>query len=375
MRRVITLVILAPLTALLMACGEEAAPPQAPPPAVQTVTIAPEQVATVFEYVARTRAQEDAQIRARISGTIIERNFEEGQAVNEGDLLFRIDPRPYQAALNSAQATLARAESAAQVAERNLERGLQLVDSGFISKAEMDQLEGERDSTRAALEEARAVVQKAEIDLGFTEIQAPFSGTAGRSELSIGDLVNPTSDALVTLVQLDPMLVDFDVTEQALADAFKVNQERQARGEPPVRYTPELKLPNGEIFPEEGTINYADNRVNPGTGTVTVTAGFPNPRGILLPGQFVRVELQRGDPTPGLLVPQPAVLTDMQGQYVFVVDDSDTVVRKNVSLGQRDGTRLVVESGLEEGDRVIVYGIQKVRVGMQVTATDIEAQP
>ncbi len=375
MRRAIVFPILAATAIVLSACSEEPAAPQAPPPAVQTVTLSSEQVATVFEYVARTRAKEDAQIRARISGTIIERNFEEGQAVAEDDLLFRIDPRPYQATLDSARATLSRTEAAMNVAERNLERGRQLVDDGYISQAEIDQLEGERDSARAAHEEARAALQQAEIDLGFTEVRAPFAGTAGRSELSIGDLVDPGAGALVTVVQLDPMLVDFDVTEQALADAFRENQEREARGEPPVQYTPQMKMPNGDLYPHEGVISYADNRVNPGTGTVTVTARFPNPQGILLPGQFVRIEIQRGQPKPGLLVPQPAVLEDMQGRYVFIVGDDGMVERRNVTLGQRDGTRLVVNEGLSEGDRVIVHGVQKVRQGMPVTASDIDAQP
>lgn len=375
MRHVHPLLFLAMTAITLAGCGEAPAPQQAPPPAVQTVTLSNEPVATVFEYVARTRAKEDAQIRARISGTIIERNFEEGQAVAEGDLLFRIDPRPYQATLDSARATLSRTEASAKVAQNNLERGRQLVDNGYISQAEIDQLEGERDSTRAAHEEAKAALQQAEINMDFTEVRAPFAGTAGRSELSIGDLVDPSASALVTLVQLDPMLVDFDVTEQTLAEAFRENQERQSRGEPPIHYSPELLLPNGESYPQDGVISYADNRVNPGTGTITVTARFPNPKGILLPGQFVRIEIQRGDPAPGLMVPQPAILEDMQGQYVFVVDDNNEVHRRNVRLGQRDGTRLVVESGLSEGDRVIVYGVQKVREGMTVTASETDPQP
>ena len=133
----------------------------------------------MFEFVARTRAREDAQIRARITGTILERNFEEGQVVQKGDLLFRIDPRPYESAVNSARARLAQAEAAVQVAERNYARGLQLVDDGFISKAEMDQLLGERDSSRAALADAEAALEKARIDLEFTEVKAPFTGTTG----------------------------------------------------------------------------------------------------------------------------------------------------------------------------------------------------
>jgi membrane fusion protein (multidrug efflux system) len=329
-------------------------------------------VATVFEFVARTRAKEDAQLRARITGTIMERNFEEGQVVQEGDLLFRIDPRPYESAVNSAEARISQAEAAVQVAERNYSRGLQLVDDGFISKAEMDKLLGERDGSRAALEDARAALEQARIDLAFTEVRAPFSGTAGRSQLSIGDLVDPGAGPLVSLVMLDPMLVDFDVNEQALAVRLRENQQRQAQGLPPIAFTPRLKLVTGDMYEREGVIDYANNRINPTTGTVTVTARFPNPDSLLFPGQFARILVQRGEPEMRLLIPQPAVLEDMQGKYVFIVDGNNTVQRKNVQLGQREGLMWVIESGLEQGDRVIGNGVQKVRQGAEVSATAIE---
>jgi len=356
---------------ILTGCGKSEAPPPAPPPAVEFTKVAMQEVATVFEFVARTRAKEDAQIRARITGTILERNFEEGQVVKEGDLLFRIDPRPYESAVNSARARIDQARAAVQVAERNYTRGLQLVDDGYISKAEMDKLLGERDSSKAALADAEAALEKARIDLEFTEVKAPFSGTTGRSELSIGDLVDPNAGPLVSLVKLDPMLVDFDVDEQALSRRLQENQQRSAQGLPPVEFTPRLKLVTGDLYEHVGEIEYANNRVNPSTGTVSVTARFPNPDGLLYPGQFVRILVQRGAPEQRLLIPQAAVLEDMQGKYVFTIGADETVARKNVQLGQREGMNRVVESGLEEGDRVIVNGVQKVRPGAKVTATPV----
>ena len=251
----------------------------------------------------------------------------------------------------------------------------ELVPDGYISQAELDKLRGERDRAAAAVEAARAEVKNAEINLGFTEITAPFAGIAGRSEVSIGDLVSPQSGTLVTLVQPDPMLADFDVDEEALANAMKRNQAVIARGEEPVRYTPTLTLVNGDPYPIPGTIDYASNRVNPTTGTITITANFPNPDSALLPGQFVRINVQRGTSERHLRVPQQSVLEDMQGRYVFVIGDGETVARKNVALGQRQGTYWIVESGLEAGDRVIVNGIQKVRSGMPVQATPIESLP
>lgn len=332
-------------------------------------------VTAEFEFVARTRAKEDAEIRARITGTIVERNFAEGQEVEKGDLLFRIDPRPYQAALNAAKADLARTTSALKVAERNLARGQDLKPDGYISEAELDKLRDERDRALAAEVAAQASIDQAELNLDFTEIRAPFSGRAGRSNLSIGDLVDPSTGSLVSLVQNDPMLVDFDVNERSLAESMKINQERTREGLEPITYTPRLRLVSGDFYTLPGIIDYANNRINPSTGTVTVTARFPNPDGTLIPGQFGRIVVKRGEAELRMLIPQSSVLEDMQGRYVYTVNDDNLVIRKNVSLGQRQGVDWVVESGLSEGDRVIVNGVQKVRPNMPATPSPVSAEP
>ena len=360
---------------LLSACGGPQEPPSPPPPAGEYETISSRAVAPRFEFVARTRAREDVEIRAQISGTIVERPFSEGQEVEEGSVLFRIDPRPYQAALSSARAQVSQAEAALSVGERNLARGLELVPQGFISDAELDQLRANRDAAVASLEAARAAVETAQINLNFTNIEAPFTGRVGSTNLSIGDLVGPTSGPLVTLVQRDPMLVDFDVDERSLAERMRENRERQAQGLPPAEFTPRLQLINGDMYPLTGEIDYANNRINPSTGTVTVTARFPNPDGQLVPGQFTRITIERGEAEMRLLVRQSSVLEDMQGRYVYIVDDNDTVARRNITLGLRDGVDWVVESGLEEGMRVIVNGVQKVRPGMTVAPSPIESTP
>ena len=361
--------------AILVACGGGQEPPAPPPPAVEVQKIGLQSVAAEFEFVARTRAKEDTDIRARITGTIIERNFAEGQLVEEDALLYKIDPRPYRAALNSARAELSQVDAALAVASRNLKRGEELEPDGFISDAEMDQLRGDHERAVASREAAEATIDSAQINLEFTEIRAPFSGTAGRSQFSIGDLVSPSTGALVTLVQRDPMLVDFDVTERALALRIKENQERQAQGLPPDVYTPRLRLVTGDDYAYDGVIDYTSNRVNASTGTISVTTSFPNPDNTLIPGQFARIVVRRGQPEMQLLVPQPSVLEDMQGRYVYIVADDETVARRNVELGQREGVDWVVMTGLEEGDRVIVNGIQKVRPGMPVTASPVGAQP
>jgi RND family efflux transporter MFP subunit len=360
---------------LVSACGGPQEPPPPPPPAIEYEAVSLRPVSPRFEFVARTRAREDVEIRAQISGTIIDRPFQEGQEVAEGATLFRIDPRPYQAALNSARAQVSQAEATLNVTERNLARGVELEPQGFISDAELDQLRGNRDAAIAALDAATAAVETAQINLNYTNIEAPFQGRVGSTNLSIGDLVGPTSGPLVTLVQRDPMLVDFDVDEGSLAERMKENRERAAQGLPPAEFTPRLQLINGDLYPLTGEIDYANNRVNPSTGTVTVTARFPNPDGQLVPGQFTRILIERGESEMRVLIPQPAVLEDMQGRYVYIVREDDTVARRNVTLGLRDGIDWVVESGLEEGMRVIVNGVQKVRPGMTVAATPIESKP
>lgn len=373
--RSINAVVFAVSTLWLGSCGKAEAPPEAPPPAVEVQDVFMQPVATEFEFVARTRATEDTDIRARITGTIVERNFAEGQVIEKDELLFRIDPRPYQTALNATKADLARATSALKVAERNLDRGEELKPDGYISEAELDKLRDERDRAIAAKEASQASIEQAELNLEFTEIRAPFTGRAGRSNLSIGDLVDPTTGALVSLVQNDPMLVDFDVNERSLAESMNINQERAQQGLEPIAYTPRLRLVSGDFYPLPGVINYANNRVNPSTGTVTVTARFPNPEGVLIPGQFGRIIVKRGEPELRMLIAQSSVLEDMQGRYVYTVNNDNMVIRKNVKLGQRHGVNWVVESGLEEGDRVIVNGVQKVRPNMPATPSPVSAEP
>ena len=215
----------------------------------------------------------------------------------------------------------------------------------------------------AAIRKAQAALEQAEINLSYTEIYAPIAGRIGRADLSVGNLVGPDSGVLATIVSQDPIYVTFPVTQRQLL------AHRGERGDPVVRVT----LPDGTLYEHPGTLNFLDVQVDPGTDTVTVRGELPNPDRILVDGQFVGVRVERGEPERVLVVPQASLQVDQAGPYVLVVGGDDKVEARRVTLGDVEGEQVVVESGLNEGERIIVEGIQKVRPGMTVAVS--EAQP
>lgn len=238
--------------------------------------------------------------------------------------------------------------------------------SGAVAEAELDAGAAHEREARAKLEAARARLEAARIDLDYTRITAPIGGRIGRAAATEGNLVGPDSGVLATIVRLDPIYVTFSASER---DVMTARQERLARGEAPGVFTARLELANGTRYDHAGLIDFIDNRVDPATGTLTLRATFPNPDRLLLPGQFVTIEVERADARPALLVPQMAVQQDQQGHSVLVVGPDDRVEARRVALGERHGDDWVVESGLAAGERVIVEGLQKVRPGVEVVAT------
>lgn len=357
------------LTLGLLACTEQQAPAEAPPPpGVGVVEVTAQEISPTREFVGRTQAIEDAKLRARVEGPLISRSFTEGEDVQQGQVLFEIDPEPYQAEVRRVQALLTSAESALTVAERNFERGEQLVGDGYISQTQMDELRAKRDGAAAAIDEAKSALASAQLNLDYTKIVAPFTGRAGNSNFSIGDLVGPQAGELVSIVQLDPMWVNFQVAESAMVEAMQTNIQRQQEGLEELKFTPRLRLSTGTEYPLPGVIDFVDNRIDQTTGTIKVRATFPNPSGLLLPGQFVTLVIQRSDKRSVLLVPQSAILEDQQGAYVLVVNDQNIVIRQNIKAGERIGVDRVVDEGLQPGTKVITTGLQKVRPGVEVTA-------
>jgi membrane fusion protein (multidrug efflux system) len=284
--------------------------------------------------------------------------------------LYEIDPQPFKASRAKALADVEAAKANVKVAARNYQRGKQLVESGTISQAQYDELEGKMLAAKAQMEAAEASLKKAELDLEYTKIKAPFAGKIGDKQFSVGDLVGPSSGPLTTLVSVDPIQVAFKVDEKAF---FKANSKRQAaiaRGEEPPSVDVFIKLDDGTEYPESGTIDFIDNHIDESTGTIALRASVPNPHGILFAGQYVTAVLKTQVVEQLPVISQAAVQTDQIGDYVLVVDQDSKIERRNIKQGDRSDTEVFINEGVSVGEQVVIKGMQKVRAGMQVKATN-----
>jgi membrane fusion protein (multidrug efflux system) len=347
-------------------CGFAAAQSAPPPPAVSVTPVVSRQVQESVDYIGRITAIERVDIVARVPGFIEERNFTEGQEVKQGDLLFRIEQATYKAAVDQARATLARAKATEVNAKLQLERGKELVRNQNIPQATLDQRAADEAAAHAGVLEAQAALEQAEINLGYTDIRSPIDGRIGLAIFTKGNLVQPSSGRLATIVSQDPIYVIFQVSQRNLLDQYR---RRADDADKNTQVTVRLKLPNGTVYPHPGIANFLDVQVDPTTDTVAVRATVPNPEHLLIPGGVVGVSVERGAPQSALTVPQSAVLLDQAGRYVLVVDTAKKVEQRRVTTGVEQGRNVVVTDGLNEGELVIVEGIQKVRPGQVVTAT------
>jgi membrane fusion protein (multidrug efflux system) len=358
---------------LLMGCGEQkAAGPIAP--TVEVVEVAQKDVPIMREWVGTTDGLVNAKINAQVQGYLTKQNYQEGSFVKKGQVLFEIDPRPFQAALEQAKGQLAVSEGQFYTAKANLEKIRPLAAVNAVSKKDLDDAIGREASSRAAVQAAKAAVRKDEIDLSFTRITSPIDGIAGIAKAQLGDLVgNPGSPELTTVSTVDPIKVFVPLSEQ---EYMRFTREAEAKGnsEPKVGNL-ELILADGRVFPQKGRLYFADRQVDERTGTIKVATLFPNPGNILRPGQFAKIraliETQKG----ALLVPQRAV-NELQGRFqVAVVGPDHKVDLRWVKVGERTGSLWVIDEGLKPGERVIVEGIQKAKAGMPVTPKPFPEAP
>jgi membrane fusion protein (multidrug efflux system) len=351
----------------LAACGKSQPPDSQPPPQVGVVVAHAQSVPLVREFVGRLAATRTAQVRARITGIVLKRAYTEGTDVKAGDVLFKIDPAPLQAALRAAQGQLDQAQAAAHDEEVKATRMRELAARGVIAKQDLDDAIAAAASAKASVKAARGNLETAKINLGYATVTAPIGGRAGRANVTEGALVSPTdAQPLTTIEQIDPIYVDFS---PPMAEVEKLRQA-QASGDlklaAPQRAQVRLLLPDDSAYPHAGTLNFADLAVDPQTGAVSLRAIVPNPERALLPGIFVMLQLTLGQRHHAFEVPQAAVLRDSKGAYLLVVGTGDQVQSKRVALDGQHGADWVVESGLQDGDRVIVSGVQKAQPGEKV---------
>lgn len=337
----------------------------APAPAVSIYSVVTQDVGNYREFVARTEAYQEAKIRARVEGELIERHFSEGSSVEKGQLLLKIDPSEYQSSVAQIEADIKSKQAVAKGAERDLKRGKEIAAQGFISQSDLDKLTTNYEQATASVKSSQAALEKAKLNLGYTQIKAPFAGRIGKVNFDVGNIVGPTSQELAVLTDVDPIYVSFQVEE---ADYISYRQKHQQTSNDPkdVPIDLSLRLPNNSKFPAKGTLDFADTKIDRNTGTVELRAAFDNPNNIVMPGLFVTLIVESKDKAKHALIPQAAVQENQQGKFVLVVGEDNKVSMRIVELGRRINAMWVVNSGLEENERVIVEGLQKVRQGVEV---------
>ncbi len=357
--------------AIAAACSSNASPGDAapPPPEVSVADVVERSVRQWDDFTGRITAVETVELRPRVSGYVQRVAYEEGQLLAKGDLLFEIDPRPYRAALDRAEAELERARSEARLASAQTVRAKALVEARAISREEFETRSAATAQGNAAVRAAEAAVAAARLDLQFTKVRSPIDGRAGRAMVTTGNLAQADATLLTTVVSQDPVHVYFEADEQtwlrysrAAGDGGRGGDDRAVR----------VGLAGEDGHPHAGTVDFIDNRVDPDTGTIRARAVLRNPDGLFTPGLFARVQLEAGAGFEALLVDDKAVLTDQDRKYVYVLGEDNTAQRRDVVLGRMaDGLR-VVQSGLEPTDTVIVNGLQKVFMpGMPVAPTRV----
>lgn len=344
-----------------------------PPPVVSAQVVSLRDVPIVQEYAGRTQGAREVQVRARVTGILLERTFEEGQTVAEGDLLFRIDPQPFEVKLQAAEARLQQARASLTQAERNWARVADLWKSRTISARSRDDAQAELDLARAALAGAEAEVEAVRIDLGYTDVRAPVSGVTSLEVLPEGSLVGnaPDNSLLTTITQLEPIHVVFafpEAEQMRFRTLMDDGQVSLTDGDGPLPVA--VVTGDGIVHPHLGRVDFTASGVDPRTGTIQARAIIPNPDHRLLPGQFVRIQIKGLVRHQVAVVPDKALMQGPQGQFVYVVDaEGKAQVRPVVTDGLVDEGR-IVEAGLKDGDRVITEGVIKVRPGSPVQVKD-----
>ena len=354
--------------AIAVGCSEKTSPPPPAAPEVTVITVETRDIPYVPNFVAQTESSQQVNIVARVSGFLNKIAYKEGEVVKQGQLLFELDPAPFQAQLQAARGEVQAQQARFTTAQANLGRVKPLAQDNALSQSDLDRAQGEFDSAKAAVFAAEAKVKEAQLNLGYTTIRSPVTGVASRSLQRQGAFVNATSDSanLTYVAALDPMWVNFSVSQNLFAKWRDQIAKKQLIQPQNLDYQIEIVLPDGTVFPHKGKINFADPSFSQDTGTFIVRAVLPNPQRDLHPGMFVTAHLH-GAVRPGaIVVPQLAVQLGSNGHLVYVVKQDGTAEVRPVIVGDYFGEKDIVVSGLHAGDRVVVDGVLRVVPGQPV---------
>src|SRR5213083_3240825 len=370
MKRFVALNTLLICGLFIASCSKKPAQTDPAPPEVLVTTVTPQDVPRVLERVATLDGFINANINAQVQGYLISRDYKEGSVVKKGDLLFQIDPRPFEAAVAQAKATLAKDQANLAKAEADEKRARDLFNKKVISDQERDTAIASAGSSRANVQADEAAVKQTELNLGYTKIAAPIDGVAGIANAQVGDLVGPSTGSLATVSQLDPIKAIVTAGEGPFTDFVSRHPDPDERQ----RYVNSLEfnliLGNGNVYPQKGTFYALDRNLDPKTGAIRYEVTFPNPGNILRPGQFGKVRFVADIKKGAMVIPREAV-NELQGNFqVAVVDQNNKVSIRPVKMGERIGAMWEVTDGVKPGDKVVVQGIQKAREGAQVTVKD-----
>jgi RND family efflux transporter MFP subunit len=359
------------MTVLLTGCGGKSDPvPKPPPPTVTVARPLVKQVTDWDEYTGRLAAVDSVKVRARVSGYLKSVHFKDGAFVSKGDLLFVIDPRPYQAALDRAKARADQAKAQLELARDERARAERLFESNAVSQQEFQaRVQAEREAA-ARLEAAQAAVHAARLNLGFTHVRAPISGRISREFVTDGNLISggtANSTLLTTIVSLDPIYVYFTADERSVLRYMRLARRGIRPSSRDFRNPVRLQLADEKDFPHKGYMDFVDNQIDEATGTMMGRAVIPNPNYLLVPGLFARVKLRGEGPYKALLVPDEAIGTDQVQKFVYVLGKNNIIARRQVQLGEVIGGLRVIRAGLSADDEVVIKGIQRVQAGSPVT--------
>ena len=366
-----------PLAFALLAagCGPSGGQPAVPPPLVSVTTVEAKDVPVTYEYVAQTAGFREAEVRARVSGILLKRNFREGSVVKKGESLFTIDPEPFRVALARSEADLGIAEARLAQAKREAARLRPVLESKAVSQKELDDAVSAEQVAEAELKSARARVNEARLNLEYTRVESPITGTASRAVASEGTLVSGPSVLLTTVTQTDPMYVIFGIPDRERLAIRRDVEAGRLKIPDEGRFQVTVKLADGSLYARPGVLNFADVRVNSQTGTSEARAEIANPDGLLRPGEFARVVLA-GAVRPGaIVIPQRAVLENPKGKFAYIVNAESKAEPRPLDVGDWTHDGWVINAGLKPGDRVIVDGVLKIGPGAPVRIADDAAAP